>query len=112
MTHYEKVQESAAYIREQLDFKTGKAILTGTGQDALIESFDVVAILSYKAIPHFPVPTVESHTGSLFLVKAGEQEVLLFSGRFHYYEGYSMDEVTYPIRVMQELDIQEGPQMQ
>ncbi len=81
------------------------AIILGTGLGRLAESIDKLACIPYKDIPHFPVSTVEGHSGQLIFGKLGGRDIMAMEGRFHYYEGYSMKEVTFPIRVMYELGI-------
>ena len=81
------------------------AIILGTGLGKLAEEITDRYELEYKDIPNFPVSTVEGHSGKLIFGKLGNKEIMAMQGRFHYYEGYSMKEVTFPIRVMRELGI-------
>ena len=81
------------------------AIILGTGLGHLAEEIDVTMAIEYKDIPNFPISTVEGHSGKLIFGKLGDKDILAMQGRFHYYEGYSMKEVTFPIRVMYELGI-------
>lgn len=81
------------------------AIVLGTGLGQLASEITDTYEFSYKDIPHFPVSTVEGHDGKLIFGRLGGKEILAMKGRFHYYEGYSMQEVTFPIRVMHELGI-------
>ena len=81
------------------------AIVLGTGLGQLTSEITDTYEFSYKDIPHFPVSTVEGHDGKLIFGRLGGKEILAMKGRFHYYEGYSMQEVTFPIRVMHELGI-------
>ncbi|MCI6861943.1 MAG: purine-nucleoside phosphorylase, partial [Prevotella sp.] len=81
------------------------AIVLGTGLGQLASEIDIVWEMPYKDIPNFPVSTVEGHDGRLIVGTLGGKQVLAMKGRFHYYEGYSMQEVTFPIRVMYELGI-------
>lgn len=81
------------------------AIILGTGLGQLASEIDVTLSIPYNEIPNFPVSTVEGHDGRLIFGKLGGKDILAMKGRFHYYEGYSMQEVTFPIRVMYELGI-------
>ncbi|TNE82055.1 MAG: purine-nucleoside phosphorylase [Bacteroidetes bacterium] len=99
-------QESADFIRRhtQIQFKT--AIILGTGLGNLVDQVEVDAVLDYSDIPHFPLSTVETHSGKLIAGYLDKVPVLVMQGRFHYYEGYSMKQVTYPVRVMKLLGIE------
>lgn len=77
----------------------------GTGLGSLTEEIEISSEIAYKDIPNFPVSTVEGHDGKLIFGKLGGKEIMAMKGRFHYYEGYSMQEVTFPVRVMYELGI-------
>ena len=110
---YEKIQQTAQWLSQQMT-STGKittqnlpttAIVLGTGLGQLASEIDIVWEMPYKDIPNFPVSTVEGHDGRLIVGTLGGKQVLAMKGRFHYYEGYSMQEVTFPIRVMYELGI-------
>ncbi len=81
------------------------AIVLGTGLGQLVSEITDTYEFSYNDIPHFPVSTVEGHDGKLIFGKLGGRDILAMKGRFHYYEGYSMQEVTFPIRVMCELGV-------
>ncbi len=81
------------------------AIILGTGLGQLASEIDITSEFAYKDIPNFPVSTVEGHAGKLIFGKLGGKDILAMDGRFHYYEGYTMKEVTFPIRVMYELGI-------
>ncbi len=81
------------------------AIVLGTGLGKLAQEITDATYIPYKEIPHFPVSTVEGHSGQLIFGKLGEKDIMAMEGRFHYYEGYNMQEVTFPIRVMYELGI-------
>lgn len=102
----ENIHETVAFIREHISYSPKIAIILGTGLGNLADAIEEKQEIPYKDIPHFPVSTVEGHCGKLLCGKLGGKEVLAMQGRFHYYEGYSMKEVTYPIRVMCELGIQ------
>lgn len=100
-----QIQETASYIKSQIRTVPETAIILGSGLGKLAEEITNAHIIDYKDIPHFPVSTVEGHSGRLIFGYLGGKEVMAMQGRFHYYEGYSMKEVTFPIRVMRELGI-------
>ncbi len=102
---YEKIQESADFIRSCTNLSPQTAIITGSGLGNMASLLDVEAAIDYQDIPHFPVSTVKGHAGKLLTGRLHGKEVLVMQGRFHYYEGYSMQEVTFPIRVMKLLGI-------
>jgi purine-nucleoside phosphorylase len=99
------IKEATSFIREQIRQVPETAIILGTGLGKIVDHLEVIRMIDYEKIPHFPVSTVEGHAGKLILGKLGETPVLVMQGRFHFYEGYSMDEVTFPIRVMKLLGI-------
>ncbi len=102
---FEKVKEATDFIRNQVKLSPTIGIVLGSGLGALAEAIQTEAALDYEAIPHFPHSTVKGHSGKLILGWLGQHPVLALSGRFHYYEGYSMQEVTFPIRVMKALGV-------
>lgn len=99
------IQESSAFIRQTIDYDLDVGIILGTGLGKLVDDIAIDRVLSYEDIPHFPVSTVESHSGNLILGELSGKRVAVMQGRFHFYEGYSMQEVTFPVRVMRELGI-------
>jgi purine-nucleoside phosphorylase len=101
-----KIIETVEYIQENVVFQPEIGIVLGTGLGGLVDEMDVKYTLEYTDIPNFPVSTVESHSGKLLFGQLGGKKVVAMQGRFHYYEGYSMQEVTFPIRVMKMLGIQ------
>lgn len=101
----EKIKTCSDYIKSRISFNTDTAIILGTGLGKLAEEIVVEDHLDYKDIPHFPVSTVEGHSGKLIFGKLGNKKVIAMQGRFHFYEGYSMQEVTFPIRVLKSLGI-------
>ena len=102
----EKIQEAADFLKSRLELHPEVAIVLGTGLGRLVHEMTERQEIDYASIPHFPVSTVEGHCGKLLVGRLGDREVLAMQGRFHYYEGYSMKEVTFPVRVMRELGIQ------
>jgi len=99
------VQEAASFIRSHFVEQADLAIILGTGLSPLIDVLDVTKSIDYQDIPHFPLSTVASHSGSLVLGKAGDRNVILLNGRMHVYEGYAANEVAFPIRVLGELGV-------
>ena len=102
---FEMVEEAVKRIRQDVasDFKPRFAIILGTGLGALEEEVEDAVKVPYEAIPHFVRSTVESHSGRLVLGYLSKQPIVMMSGRFHLYEGYSPQEVTFPVRVMRAL---------
>ena len=101
------LREATAYLQPRLhDFQPEFGIILGTGLGALVKEIDVQHTFPYAEIPHFPVSTVESHSGNLLAGTLAGRRVLVMQGRFHYYEGYSMAQVVFPVRVMRLLGIQ------
>jgi purine-nucleoside phosphorylase len=98
-----RVEEAAAFIRDRCPTRPGVGLLTGTGLGDCAEAIDVACALDYDEIPHFPHSTVESHRGRLLIGRLSGRAVAAFQGRFHLYEGYSPQEVTFPVRVLQYL---------
>ena len=102
----ERIQETAAYVRSKMHTHPETAIILGTGLGSLANEITDKYEIGYETIPNFPVSTVEGHSGKLIFGKLGDKDIMAMQGRFHYYEGYAMTEVTFPIRVMRELGIQ------
>ena len=98
-----KIAESVEFINRKSKIKPKIAIILGTGLGRLAEDIEEKEIIPYSEIPNFPISTVQSHSGNLVLGKLGSKEVVAMQGRFHYYEGYSLKEVTFPVRVMKKL---------
>ncbi|MEO8111183.1 MAG: purine-nucleoside phosphorylase [Ginsengibacter sp.] len=101
----EKISEAAAYLRDQGISEPGTGIVLGTGLGALVGKITNAKMVPYSLIPHFPAATVEFHKGQLISGIIGNKKVLVMQGRFHFYEGYSMQQITFPLRVMKELGI-------
>jgi purine-nucleoside phosphorylase len=102
-----KIKSAADFIRKQTAFEPETGIILGTGLGGLVDEIEIAFSLPYESIPNFPVSTVDGHSGKLILGKLGNKKVIAMQGRFHYYEGYDMQEVTFPIRVMKFLGIKE-----
>jgi len=101
----DKIEKSVSYLKEK-GFKNAEVgIVLGTGLGQLIEEITIICQVNYNEIPHFPLATVEFHKGKLIYGTLEGKNVLVMQGRFHVYEGYSLQEVTYPIRVMEKLGI-------
>ncbi|MFT6717192.1 MAG: purine-nucleoside phosphorylase [Saprospiraceae bacterium] len=102
---FAEIKESADYIFNLTGFKAETGIVLGTGLGGLVKEIVVEHEISYEDIPHFPLSTVESHTGKLILGSLEGVKVVVMQGRFHYYEGYSLQQIVFPIRVMKLLGI-------
>ena len=99
------IKETVKFIKNKTDLKPEIGIILGTGLGGLVAEIDIIRELSYSDIPNFPVSTVESHAGKLIFGKITDKNLIVMQGRFHYYEGYSMQNITFPIRVMKELGV-------
>ncbi len=103
----EEIKESVAFLKNKGINKTPKVgIVLGTGLGAMVNKIEVEASIPYTDIPHFPQATVEFHKGNLLFGYLDTVPVIAMQGRFHYYEGYSLQQVTFPIRVMKELGVE------
>ena len=101
----EKFNETISFLKKQGIENPEIGIVLGTGLGKLVNSIEIIKIIDYKEIPYFPISTVESHAGKLIYGIIKGKKVLAMHGRFHYYEGYSLQEVTFPIRIMKLLGI-------
>lgn len=101
-----KTEETAAFLRGHGLAGTQAGIVLGTGLGELIGHIDIELKLPYAEIPHFPQSTVEFHKGNLIAGRIGTTRVMAMQGRFHFYEGYSMQEISFPVRVMKALGVQ------
>lgn len=101
----ETIRETAEYILREVGEAPDTAIILGTGLGELVNHIEISRQLEYKDIPNFPVSTVEGHSGKLIFGHLGGKYVMAMQGRFHYYEGYDMKQVTFPVRVMQQLGV-------
>lgn len=95
-----KITETAQYIMGKTTRRPETAIILGTGLGQLVDHIEEKEVISYTEIPNMPVSTVEGHSGKLIFGKLGGKEIMAMQGRFHFYEGYGMKEVTFPVRVM------------
>ena len=102
---YSKIQETASWLKAKMTTSPTTAIILGTGLGRLTDEIEITQTFPYTEIPNFPQSTVEGHNGMLIFGKLGGKDVLAMQGRFHYYEGYPMKEVTFAVRVMYELGI-------
>ena len=104
--YYDKINETARIIQSYIPEHTPEfAIILGSGLSKLEDEVEVISEIKYQNIPNFPKSTVEGHKGKLIYGKIENRYVLMMAGRVHYYEGYSMQEVTFPIRVFRQLGI-------
>ena len=101
-----EINETVAYINQFKVEKPQVGIILGTGLGGLVNEIDIQHEIPYEDIPNFPVSTVESHSGKLIFGKMGDKNVVAMQGRFHYYEGYTMQQITFPVRVMKQLGIE------
>ncbi|MBU0519741.1 purine-nucleoside phosphorylase [bacterium] len=102
----QQLAETLPYIRKHTDAAPQIGIILGTGLGGLAKEIDVQTSLDYNEIPHFPVSTVETHAGKLLFGQLGGKSIVAMQGRFHFYEGYSMKQITYPVRVMKALGVE------
>jgi purine-nucleoside phosphorylase len=101
-----RIKETASFIKNLYKPRPQTGIVLGSGLGNLVNEIAVETEIAYDDIPHFPVSTVEGHHGKLIFGRLGDKKVVCMAGRFHFYEGYSAAEVSYPIRVMKELGIE------
>lgn len=102
----ERIQETASFIKQKVGGEMPKAaIILGSGLGNLVNEIDIKVAIPYSKIPNFPISTVEGHKGQLIFGNLGDKYVMAMQGRFHYYEGYSMKEATFPVRVMKAIGV-------
>ena len=104
-SYLEKIKETADYIRKEVGTLPKIGVILGTGLGDLVNHIEIVKEIDYHVIPNFPVSTVEGHSGKLIFGNLGGKYIMAMQGRFHYYEGYDMKEVTFPVRVMKEIGV-------
>ena len=102
---WEEVQETVNYIKEKVGFTPEYGVILGSGLGSFTEDLAVQYTLPYSEIPNFPVSTVQGHKGALVFGTIGTKKVVAMQGRFHYYEGYDMKQVTFPVRVLKYLGV-------
>lgn len=107
MPLYQQVQEAVAFIRTRTDFRPRTGIILGTGLGNLTDDVEIEAEIAYGDIPYFAASTVESHKGKLMFGTLSGHPVAVMAGRFHYYEGWTMQQVTFPVRVLKFLEIEQ-----
>ena len=103
---WEKVQQTVSYINDTINFRPEYGVILGSGLGSFTDDIQIAHTLPYSEIPNFPVSTVEGHKGALVFGTIGSKKVVAMQGRFHYYEGYDMQEVTFPVRVMKYLGVE------
>ncbi|MDR0971898.1 MAG: purine-nucleoside phosphorylase [Bacteroidales bacterium] len=102
---YEKIKETALFLQDRIKTKPLIGIVCGSGLANIVEKIESKTIIPYSSIPNFPISTVEGHKSNLIFGTLAGRNVIAMQGRFHYYEGYSMEQVTFPIRIMKELGV-------
>jgi len=101
----QNMEEAKAYIQSHISGQPQIGLILGSGLGELADNIEDATRIPYESIPHFPVSTVEGHAGQLVIGRLQNKLVIAMQGRFHYYEGYSMQEVTFPVRVMKALGV-------
>ncbi|RQV92260.1 MAG: purine-nucleoside phosphorylase [Calditrichaeota bacterium] len=99
------LKEAFDYIKSKIDFNPVAGIILGTGLGGLVKEIEIEKKIPYGEIPHFPVSTVESHEGYLIFGRINGKKIMAMQGRFHYYEGYSMQQITFPVRIMKMMGV-------
>ena len=103
----DKIQETSEFIKRRVNNKLPKtAIILGTGLGAVVDHINIEVEIPYSEIPNFPVSTVQGHKGRMIFGTLGNKYIMAMQGRFHYYEGYTMREVTFPVRVMKAIGVE------
>lgn len=106
MTLQKQTNEAISYLRGRTNSRPSVGIILGTGLGALAREITAEVVVEYGDIPHFPISTVESHHGKLIFGTLSGKSVVAMQGRFHFYEGYTMQQVTFPVRVMKALGVE------
>ena len=102
---WEKVAETVKFIQKEVNYTPDYGVILGSGLGGFVNDIQVEHKLAYKDIPNFPISTVEGHEGALLFGSIGKKKVMAMQGRFHFYEGYDMKQVTFPVRVMKQLGV-------
>lgn len=102
---FQIIKEAAKFLQKKTNYTPKIGIILGTGLGKLVSEIDIEYSIPYEKIPHFPVSTVEGHSGRLIFGKIDDKQVIAMQGRFHFYEGYSIEKVTFPVRVMKMLGV-------
>lgn len=102
---FSRAQEAARAIQSSLEETPAAAIVLGSGLNELAGRVEHARVVPYGGVPHFPVTRVAGHTGQVLCGKLAGQDVIVFQGRFHYYEGHDLETVTFPVRVVQQLGV-------
>lgn len=100
-----QINDAVTFLRTKTKSTPAVGIILGTGLGGLVKEIQAEIVIDYSEIPHFPVSTVESHKGKLIFGTLGGKKIVAMQGRFHYYEGYTMQQVTFPVRVMKALGV-------
>ena len=100
-----EIKKSAIFLKQKINSNPKTGIILGTGLGGLVDQIKIKHSIQYKDIPYFPLSTVEGHSGKMIFGTLGEKEVVAMQGRFHFYEGYSIDKITLPVKVMKMLGI-------
>jgi len=101
----EKIRNTTDYLKNEGIINPEIGIILGTGLSKLVDEINIIKSIDYADIPDFPVSTVESHHGNLIWGELGGKKILAMQGRFHFYEGYTMQQITFPVRVMKLLGV-------
>ncbi len=104
---YKKIQDAAYQIQKKVKSIPASGMILGTGLKGLIEAMEIEVEIPYSDIPNFPIPTVVTHGASMIFGRMNGKSVVVLSGRFHYYEGYTMEEVTFGVSVLGYLGVKE-----
>ena len=99
------IEETSHFLKNKTGFSPEIGIILGTGLGGLVDEINIKNTLAYEDIPHFPVSTVDGHYGRLIFGEIGGKNVVAMQGRFHFYEGYQMSEIVFPVRVMKLLGV-------